>query len=231
MAVADLLGYLDDIGYGELYVRPPADAAPADAATTAAAPVHDAAPAERAERLRVVAEEASTCRRCRLAAGRSTVVFGSGDPDAALMFIGEGPGYHEDRQGLPFVGPAGELLTKIIRAIELDREAVYIANVVKCRPPNNRDPAPDEVAACSRYLEAQIDLVRPEVIVLLGRVAANALLGTASSLGALRGRWHQVRGIATRVTYHPAALLRANHYKRPTWEDMQLVRDRLRGGR
>ena len=180
--------------------------------------------------LETLAAEAAGCTACRLCERRNKVVFGTGDPRARLMFIGEGPGAEEDRQGLPFVGPAGELLTRIIGAIELRRDQVYIANMVKCRPPNNRDPQPDEVEACRRYLNRQIDLVAPEVIVALGRVAAQNLLQTTDSLGRLRGRWHSVRGIRTRVTYHPAALLRNRQWKRPTWEDMQLVRDALRGG-
>jgi DNA polymerase len=163
-----------------------------------------------------------------LAEGRRKVVFGAGDPDADLMFIGEGPGAEEDRQGLPFVGPAGELLTRIIEAIELRREEVYIANIVKCRPPRNRDPQPDEVAACREWLHDQIDTVRPRVIVMLGRVAAQTLMGNDEPLGRMRGRWHRVRGIDARATYHPAALLRNVAFKRPTWEDMQEVRDRLR---
>jgi DNA polymerase len=167
------------------------------------------------------------CTRCALAGGRKQVVFGSGNADADLMFIGEGPGAEEDRQGLPFVGPAGELLTKIVAAIGLGREDVYIANVVKCRPPGNRDPAPAEVAACRGFLERQIDLVRPKVIVCLGRVAAQTLLAAPVPLSRLRGRWHTVRGVPTRVTFHPAALLRNASWKRPTWEDMQVVRDRL----
>ncbi len=174
------------------------------------------------------AAEAATCTRCRLSEGRTQVVYGVGDPDADLMFIGEGPGAEEDRQGIPFVGRAGELLTKIIAAIELDRSEVYIANIVKCRPPGNRDPQPDEVVACRGYLESQIDLVRPKIIVALGRVAAQTLLGETTPLGRMRGHWYQVRGVETRVTYHPAALLRNVGFKRPTWEDMQVVRDRLR---
>jgi uracil-DNA glycosylase len=177
--------------------------------------------------LDALAEEAHACTRCALAAGRRKVVFGSGDPHADLMFVGEGPGAEEDRQGLPFVGPAGELLTRIVGAIGLTRDEVYIANVVKCRPPANRDPAPDEVAACRGLLERQIDLVQPKVIVCLGRVAAQTLLAEALPLSRLRGRWHEVRGVPTRVTFHPAALLRNASWKRPVWEDMQLVRDRL----
>ncbi len=220
--LAELLDHLDGVGYGELYLRP---AEPM--AETAGAPV-SAEAGERAEALSKVAAEASRCMACKLSTGRQHVVFGSGHPDAELMLVGEGPGAAEDRQGLPFVGPAGELLTKILRAIDLDRSEVYIANVVKCRPPNNRDPEPEEVAACRGYLERQIELVQPKVIVALGRVAAQALLGTTEALGRLRGRWHSVHGVPTRATYHPAALLRYARYKRPTWEDMQVVRDRLR---
>jgi uracil-DNA glycosylase len=179
--------------------------------------------------LDALGEVARGCTRCPLAAGRKQVVFGSGNPAADLMLVGEGPGAEEDRQGLPFVGPAGELLTKIIGAIGFAREDVYIANVVKCRPPGNRDPAPDEVATCRGFLERQIDLVRPKVIVCLGRVAAQTLLAAPLPLSRLRGRWHTVRGVPTRVTFHPAALLRNASWKRPTWEDMQVVRDRLAG--
>jgi len=233
-AWADLLEYLDDVGYGELYLRPAADRPGAGAAPEEVPgevpPGAPADPGERRRRLEAVAREASGCTACRLSEKRQKVVFGSGDPNAELMFIGEGPGAEEDRQGLPFVGPAGELLTRIIRAIDLDRDQVYIANVVKCRPPGNRDPQPDEVAACRGYLEAQIDLVQPKLIVALGKVAAQTLLGTDQSLGRMRGRWYTVRGVPTRVTYHPAALLHNTSYKRPTWEDMQLVRDRLRQG-
>ena len=224
----DVLVYLDGIGYGELYL-PRGEAADPAATVEAPAPAPEtAAPAaERAAALAALARVAEACERCRLARGRAHVVFGTGDPDADLMFIGEGPGAEEDRQGLPFVGPAGELLNKIIRAIGLTREQVYIANVVKCRPPGNRDPQPDEAAACRPFLERQIELIRPKVIVALGRVAAQALLGTDQPLGRLRGRWHTVQGVPAMVTYHPAALLRNAAWKRPTWEDMQAVRDRL----
>jgi DNA polymerase len=144
------------------------------------------------------------------------------------MFVGEGPGAEEDRQGLPFVGRAGELLDKMIRAIDLDRQRVYIANVVKCRPPGNRDPLPDEVEACRRFLEGQIDAIAPALLVCLGRVAAQSLLGTDEPLGRMRGAVYQVRGVETRVTYHPAALLRNAALKRPAWQDLQQIRDRLR---
>ena len=231
--LAEALEYLRDIGYGDLHREVVAASVGAitDAhgeGAEATAPEAAAGAAERQASLEEVAREAAGCEKCRLAKGRQTVVFGVGNPDADLMFVGEGPGAEEDRQGLPFVGPAGELLTKIIRAIELDREDVYIANVVKCRPPRNRDPEPDESAACRPYLDRQIDLVRPRVLVALGRVAAQNLLELDSPLGRMRGRWYEVRGVPTRVTYHPAALLRNAGYKRPTWEDMQIVRDRLR---
>ena len=230
-ALADLLAYLGEMGYGELYLNPPPGAvqAPAPAAGEPAAAT-DEETAERAAELAALATAAAGCTRCRLSEGRTRVVFGSGNPAADLMFIGEGPGAEEDRQGLPFVGAAGELLTRIIQAIEMRREDVYIANVVKCRPPGNRDPQPDEVAACRGYLERQIALVRPKVIVALGRVAAQTLLGNDAPIGRMRGQWFRVQGIPTRVTYHPAALLRNSGLKRPTWEDMQQVRDLLRFG-
>jgi uracil-DNA glycosylase family 4 len=237
-ALADLLAYLGEMGYGDLYMSSSGAAAPSPAPTqtrTAAAPAPPLAQpsvgsAERAAELAALAAAAEGCTRCRLSEGRTRVVFGAGNPAAELMLVGEGPGAEEDRQGLPFVGPAGELLTRIIQAIEKTRAEVYIANVVKCRPPGNRDPQPDEVSSCRPYLERQIALVRPRAIVALGRVAAQALLGTDSPIGSLRGQWFRVQGIPTMVTYHPAALLRNAALKRPTWEDMQLVRDFLRGG-
>lgn len=232
--LSDLLGYLQEIGYTDLYLSPrkaaapaPPPAAPEIPVPVIATPLGEGAAGRLAE-LSALAAVASTCTRCRLSEGRHTVVFSSGNPAADLMLVGEGPGAEEDRQGLPFVGPAGELLTRILQAIELKREDVYIANVVKCRPPGNRDPQPDEVAACRGYLEKQIALVRPKLLVALGRVAAQTLLGDEGPIGRLRGQWRQVQGIPTMVTYHPAALLRNAALKRPTWEDMQQVRDRLR---
>ena len=236
-ALADLLAYLGEMGYGDLYVAPARAAAPAQAPAPLRQPAPAAAPvplsgaaAERASGLGVLAGAAAGCTRCRLSEGRTQVVFGTGNPAAELMFVGEGPGAEEDRQGLPFVGAAGELLNRIIQAIEKSRDEVYVANVVKCRPPGNRDPQPDEVAACRGYLDQQIALVRPRVLVALGRVAAQTLLGNDSPIGRLRGQWFKVQGIPTRVTYHPAALLRNPALKRPTWEDMQQVRDFLRSG-
>jgi len=239
-ALAELLAYLGEIGYGDIYVRAaahavaapdlvaPAAPPPAPSVQQASAKTPDAE--ERAAQLAALAATVAGCTRCRLSEGRNKVVFGSGNPNAELMLIGEGPGAEEDRQGLPFVGPAGELLTKIIQAIDLQRDDIYIANVVKCRPPGNRDPQPDEVAACRGFLEKQIALVQPRVIVALGKVAAQALLGNESPIGQMRGRWYRIHGVPAMVTYHPAALLRNQALKRPTWEDMQQVRDRLRSG-
>lgn len=224
------LEYFRDLGFEELLRSPAAaEARPATAPPPLAATAESGAEPAGATSLAAVADEAAGCERCRLSETRNRVVFGSGSPTADLMLIGEGPGQREDEQGLPFVGPAGELLTRILRAIDRRREEVYITNVVKCRPPRNRDPEADEVAACRGYLERQIDLVAPRVIVALGRVAAQALLGTDQALGRLRGEWHAVRGVPTRVTYHPAALLRNSGFRAPTWEDMQCVRDRLDG--
>lgn len=170
----------------------------------------------------------SGCVRCRLSEGRTQTVFGVGSPTADVMFVGEGPGFHEDAQGVPFVGAAGELLTRIINnVLRLDRADVYIANVVKCRPPNNRDPEPDEVEACSPFLWRQIELVQPVVVVALGRFAIQTLLQTGESVGRLRGRPHPFRGAVLVPTYHPAYLLRNPADKRKVFEDMKLVRAEL----
>ena len=243
-ALAGLIAYLGEMGYGDLYVdsnrsparnavapsSPPPPQQPAPAAPIPASGELSGEAAGRAAELAALAAAAAGCTRCRLSEGRTKVVFGAGNPAAELMFVGEGPGAEEDRQGLPFVGAAGELLNRIIQAIEKTRDEVYIANVVKCRPPGNRDPQPDEVTACRGYLDRQIALVRPRVLVALGKVAAQALLGNDSPIGRMRGQWYQVQGIPTMVTYHPAALLRNPALKRPTWEDMQQVRDFLRAG-
>ncbi len=171
------------------------------------------------------------CTRCKLhAQGRTHVVFGVGNPNADLMFVGEAPGADEDRLGEPFVGRAGQLLTKIIEAIGLSRADVYIANVIKCRPPGNRNPEPDEVSTCEPFLFEQIDLIRPRVIVALGTFAAHALLGTDAPISRLRGRVHDFRGGSRLVpTFHPAFLLRSPDRKRDVWEDMKIVRAILAG--
>jgi uracil-DNA glycosylase family 4 len=162
------------------------------------------------------------CQNCPLGATRKNFVFGSGNPQAKVMFIGEAPGADEDEQGLPFVGKAGQLLTKIIESTQTwKREDVFICNVLKCRPPGNRTPLPDEVEQCRPYLEEQIRVIRPKLILALGASAAQALLRTTDSVGKLRGGWHECQGVPLKVTYHPAALLRFDGYKKDVWQDMK----------
>lgn len=171
-----------------------------------------------------IADAIAKCTRCPLYATAKNPVPGTGNPDADFMIVGEAPGANEDEQGVPFVGQAGQLLTKIIGAINLTRDDVFIANVLKHRPPGNRNPLPEEVQACSPYLVRQIELVRPKVILALGTFAAQTLLETKSTIGKLRGQIHRYYGVPLIVTYHPAALLRNPAWKRPTWEDVQLAR-------
>ena len=179
--------------------------------------------ADRASALRIIRAEIGDCTRCALHTGRHKIVFGDGSPDARLMFIGEGPGADEDAQGLPFVGKAGQLLNNMIGAMGLKREEVYIANVVKCRPPGNRTPEPDEANTCAPFLFQQIDVIRPEVIVALGATASTYLLGQRQPLAGLRGRVHSFRGSKLIVTYHPAFLLRDPRQKKEAWADLQIA--------
>lgn len=181
------------------------------------------APAERAAALELIREEIGDCTRCALHTGRNKLVFGDGDAQARLMFVGEGPGADEDAQGIPFVGRAGQLLNNMIAAMGLKREEVYIANVVKCRPPGNRTPEPEEANTCSPFLFRQIDVVRPEVLVALGATAATYLLGQRQPLAGLRGRVHSFRGTKLIVTYHPAFLLRDPRQKKEAWADLQIA--------
>jgi DNA polymerase len=183
--------------------------------------------ADRAAALRVLAQEASVCVKCRLSKTRTQVVFGVGQAGAELLFVGEAPGRNEDLAGEPFVGEAGQLLDKMIAAMGLERAQVYICNIVKCRPPNNRAPSPDEVAACEPYLLEQLELVRPKVIVALGSVAAQTLLRTTESISRLRGRFFRYHDIELMPTYHPAYLLRTPQAKRVVWEDLQKVQEKL----
>jgi uracil-DNA glycosylase family 4 len=164
------------------------------------------------------------CQRCHLWKSRTNFVFGSGNEKADVVFIGEAPGRDEDLQGEPFVGRAGQLLTRIIEAIQFRREDVYIGNILKCRPPENRDPQPEEIEQCLPLLETQLRMIRPRIICALGRVSAQTLLRTSVPLGRLRGRFHDLHGIKVIVTYHPAALLRNPNLKRHTWEDVQMLR-------
>jgi DNA polymerase len=180
--------------------------------------------------LEKVREELGDCRRCKLHSTRTNIVFGTGNPKARLIFVGEGPGRDEDLQGKPFVGLAGQLLTKIIQAIQLTREEVYIANIIKCRPPGNRNPEPDEIRACEPFLIKQLEAIRPRLICALGTFAAQTLLKTEEKISLLRGRFHQYQGISLMPTYHPAFLLRNPNSKRDVWEDMKKIKkeyDRL----
>jgi DNA polymerase len=179
----------------------------------------------RAERLTLidVRKELGDCKRCKLHRTRKTIVFGEGHEKATLMFIGEGPGYDEDVQGKPFVGRAGQLLTKIIESINLSREEVYIANIIKCRPPQNRNPEPDEIQSCNPFLMKQINAIQPKIICALGAFSAQTLLKTDAKITALRGKLYDLGGIKVIPTYHPAFLLRNPEKKREVWEDMKKI--------
>lgn len=194
--------------------------------TNAAAPLPVVPVTESLDQIRI--DIGPDCSRCKLhTLGRTQIVFGVGNPQARLMFVGEAPGADEDQQGIPFVGRAGQLLTKIIEAIELKRDDVYIANVIKCRPPGNRNPEPDEVATCEPFLFRQIDVIKPQVIVTLGKFATQSLLRTEDPISRLRGRIFEYRGAKLIPTFHPAYLLRNPGSKRDVWEDMKLVRSLL----
>lgn len=171
-----------------------------------------------------IRNEIGDCTRCGLHKGRTKLVFGAGNPNAELLFIGEGPGRDEDLQGIPFVGAAGKLLTRMIEGgLKKTRADVYIANIVKCRPPGNRNPSPDEAETCKKFLIEQIKVIQPRVICLLGAVATHNLLDTKTGISKLRGRWHEFMGIKVMPTFHPAALLRNPANKRPVWEDLQTI--------
>jgi uracil-DNA glycosylase family 4 len=182
------------------------------------------APSPSYQSLESIREDIGDCRRCKLCAKRTNIVFGSGNPQARLVFVGEGPGADEDEQGLPFVGRAGQLLTKIIESIQLSREEVYICNVVKCRPPENRVPEKDEIAACSPFMRGQLAVIGPRIICCLGATAAQTLLETTASMGKLRGRFYEFGEAQLIATYHPAYLLRNPAAKRDVWEDMKKIR-------
>jgi DNA polymerase len=197
------------------------------AAVTTPRAADTAAPASDGSSLDAIRAEIGDCTRCRLHQKRHHIVFGQGNPAAELVFVGEGPGEDEDLQGLAFVGKAGELLTRMIGAMGLTRDQVYICNIVKCRPPNNRDPEPDEVACCEPFLRAQLTAIKPRVIVALGRCAAQTLLGVKVPISRLRGKWASYQGIPLMPTFHPAYLLRNASGKRPVWEDLKEVMCRL----
>jgi uracil-DNA glycosylase family 4 len=179
------------------------------------------------DKLEHVLKEMGDCRRCKLCAGRTNIVFGVGNESASLVFVGEGPGAEEDKQGEPFVGRAGQLLTKMIVAMGLMREEVYICNVVKCRPPDNRDPEPDEIDACEPFLKKQLAIIKPKIIVGLGRYACQTLLKTTTPMSKLRGIWTEYDGILFMPTFHPAYLLRNPPAKKEVWQDLQAVMAKL----
>jgi uracil-DNA glycosylase len=175
------------------------------------------------ETLDEIRNDLGDCQRCKLWKGRNNIVYGTGNPHARLVFVGEGPGYDEDRQGEPFVGKAGQLLTKIIQAMKLSRDQVYICNVIKCRPPENRNPEPDEIKACFPFLKRQLDTISPDYICALGSVATNSLLEKEVFISRVRGRFFDYKGIKVMPTYHPAYLLRNPDKKREVWEDVQKI--------
>jgi uracil-DNA glycosylase len=216
------LRYQVNMGFTEMLLPKPGPKAVAVACPPVTEPEHGS--------LEAVREHLGECTRCPLHQKRNTIVFGEGNPKARLMFVGEGPGADEDRQGRPFVGKAGQLLTKMIQAMQMDRSEVYIANVVKCRPPNNREPNQREIATCLPFLEAQIDAVKPHMIVALGKVSATSLLDTHEPISRLRGQFHFRNSLPVMPTYHPSYLLRAEPDKRPkaeTWSDLKQVMARL----
>jgi len=243
------LKYFDDLGLGPFYLDRAAAELPAieaAASKKAAAPRTSPRPAATPKRspevalpvlpslfdptqkiegdsLERIREDIGDCKRCRLCEARNKIVFGDGSPTTQLVFVGEGPGHDEDMQGLPFVGRAGKLLTQMIEAMGLRREDVYICNIVKCRPPGNRQPERDEVATCSPFLDRQLAVIRPKVLVCLGNVAAQTLLGTNKSISQFRGQWFDFRGSKLLATYHPAFLLRTPSAKSEVWTDLKKV--------
>jgi DNA polymerase len=239
-AVATRIRYYQELGIHDFYRRgaapaPQPDAEPVPAAPVAvppaqlsimdaaAGPLPESAIHDRKQALEVIRQDLGDCKRCGLHQNRTNIVFGTGNAEAELMFVGEGPGADEDAQGLPFVGRAGQLLNSMIAAMGLKREDVYIANVVKCRPPGNRTPEREECDTCSPFLLRQIAAIQPKVIVALGAVAAKNLLGMNESMAKLRGRWYDFRGTRLAVTYHPAFLLRDPRQKGEAWKDLQMV--------
>ncbi len=235
--LASRINYYRDMGIYDFYRRPVDEAAvpvlaeaaepepQATSALTASTAVSAELPVlqDKSVALKAIREDIGDCTRCRLHKGRTNLVFGVGNVNADLMFVGEGPGADEDAQGEPFVGRAGQLLNNMISAMGLKREDVYIANVVKCRPPNNRTPEKDECDTCSPFLLRQIDVIKPKVIVALGAVAAKNLLALNDSMANLRGRWYDFRSSRLAVTYHPAYLLRYPRQKAEAWKDLQMV--------
>ncbi|MGA8309000.1 MAG: uracil-DNA glycosylase [Terriglobales bacterium] len=243
-ALADRIRYYNELGIYDFYRREPHTSTPpqpeerepllrtkAAAAVSAPAEISarpDSAVTDPAQALLAIREDLGDCTRCRLAKqGRKQIVFGVGSPRAELMFIGEAPGADEDTQGEPFVGRAGQLLNNMIKAMGLRREDIYIANIIKCRPPGNRTPERDECETCSPFLMRQIATIKPKVLVALGAVAAKTLLAINAPMSELRGHWYDFRGTKLAVTYHPAFLLRDPRQKKEAWKDLQMVMKEL----
>ncbi len=217
------LAWQESDGTRVLLKEPTAAAPPAARVKSEPAALSPAAPAMSFATLDEVRTELGDCKRCKLCSGRKQIVFGAGNPRAELVFVGEGPGEEEDKQGIPFVGAAGQLLTKMIDAMKFSRDTVYICNVVKCRPPGNRNPEPDEIQACEPFLKAQLAVIKPKVIVALGKFAAQTLLRVDTPITRLRGQWRSYEGIELMPTYHPAYLLRQPDEKKKAWMDLQEV--------
>lgn len=214
------LEFFRDIGVQTISLH---EARPAAAAPEPASPL----PVALVDTLEAIRSDLGDCQRCKLAPTRTTIVFGSGNPSAEIVFVGEAPGYEEDQQGLPFVGEAGRLLTKIIESIGIKREDAYICNILKCRPPGNRNPEPDEVLVCSPFLKRQIAAIRPKIVCCLGKFAAQTMLQRADPISRLRGEFHDIDGMRVIATFHPAYLLRSPEKKREVWEDMKQIRAEL----
>lgn len=211
------LEFFRDIGVEAVRVTEAREVPPANAAVSTA-------PTDTLDGIR---SDIGDCQRCKLAPTRTTIVFGSGNPNAEIVFVGEAPGYEEDQRGLPFVGEAGQLLTKIIESMGIKREDAYICNILKCRPPGNRNPEPDEVLACSPFLKRQIAAIRPKIVCCLGKFAAQTLLQNGAPISRLRGEFHDIDGMRVIATFHPAYLLRSPEKKREVWEDMKAIRAEL----
>jgi DNA polymerase len=217
------LEFFRDIGVETISLAPTSFATPV--VTSVVAPVSPSVPGP--ETLEAIRADIGDCQRCKLAPTRTTIVFGSGNPNADIIFVGEAPGFEEDQQGLPFVGEAGRLLTKIIESTGIKREDAYICNILKCRPPNNRNPEPDEVLACSPFLKRQIAAIQPKIVCCLGKFAAQTMLQSGAPISKLRGEFHDIDGMRVIATFHPAYLLRSPEKKREVWEDMKQIRAEL----
>ena len=233
--LADQFEFFRDIGISHVDIDPPQHVQPARAASGSAvaripgAAVHESSAPDISMTLETIREDLGDCQRCRLAQTRTHIVYGSGSSDARLVFVGEAPGSDEDRQGLPFVGRAGQLLTRIIESIGLKRDDVYICNVLKCRPPGNRNPEPVEVETCSPFLRRQIAAIQPKIVCCLGTFAAQTVMSMKVPISRLRGEFHEIDGIRYIATFHPAYLLRNAEKKREVWEDMKKIRAALIG--